>query len=227
MAAPDRSSPSLEADQAAYLSTRFTPDPRREAVWRHLAHYLSSHWRPGAAILDVGAGYCSFINQVPNAGRRVAVDIHDQLAHHAAPGVECVQASATDLPFEDGAFDVVFASNLLEHLSRDDIALALDEFRRVLRPGARVLLVQPNYRLCSREYFDDYTHLTPLSDRSLSDFLAARGFDVLEVQARFLPLTLKGSGGNFSFLVPWYLRSPVRPLAGQMLIVGTPQPRAT
>jgi SAM-dependent methyltransferase len=222
MAEPDVSPRSAGAAQAAYLSTRFTPDPRREAVWRHVAQYLSSHWRPGAAIADIGAGYCSFINQAPGAGRRIAVDIHDELERHATAGVECVQASATDLPLADASLDVVFASNLLEHLSREDIAVALDEFRRVLRPSGRLLLVQPNYRLCSREYFDDYTHLTPLSDRSLSDLLGARGFDVLEVQARFLPLTLKGSGGNFSFLVPWYLRSPLRPLAGQMLLVATP-----
>jgi ubiquinone/menaquinone biosynthesis C-methylase UbiE len=192
-------------------------------VWRHIVRHLSSNWQPGAAILDVGAGYCSFINAVEGAGRRVAVDLHDQLARHAAPGVECRQASATDLSgLAADSFDVVFASNLLEHLSRDDIATALDEFHRVLRPTGRLILVQPNYRLCAKQYFDDYTHLTPLSDRSLGDLLRARGYELVEVRARFLPLSLKSSGANLTFLVPWYLRSPVRPLAGQMLLVATP-----
>lgn len=118
--------------------------------------------------------------------------------------------------------DVVFASNLLEHLSREDIAAALDEFRRVLRPGGRLILIQPNYRLCARQYFDDYTHLTPLSDRSLADLLRAHDFDLLTVRGRFLPLTLKSSGGRLTFLLPLYLRLPVRPLAGQMLLVATP-----
>jgi hypothetical protein len=37
---------------------------------------------------------------------------------------------------------------------------------------------------------------------------------------RFLPLTLKSRGAGLTFLVPWYLRSPVKPMAGQMLLVA-------
>jgi ubiquinone/menaquinone biosynthesis C-methylase UbiE len=210
----------LGAEQSAYLASRFQPDKRRDAAWRHIVRYLSRWWRPDAAVLDVGAGYCSFINEV-EAARRVAVDIHDELERHAAPGVDCVRASATDLhELADESFDVVFASNLLEHLSRDDIRLALAEFHRVLRPGGRLLLVQPNFRLRPGEYFDDYTHLTPLSDRSLADLLTVAGLEPVHVQPRFMPLTVKSRAGGLSFLVPLYLRSPVRPLAGQMLLVG-------
>jgi SAM-dependent methyltransferase len=211
---------STAAEQRAYLASRFTPDPRREAVWRHIGRYLSRWWDPGAAIVDVGAGYCSFINNV-TARRRVAVDIHDALEQHAAPGVECIQASATALgALADESFDVVFASNLLEHLDRADIHDALAEFRRVLALGGRLILVQPNYRLRPGEYFDDYTHLTPLSDRSLTDLLQVAGFEPIDVQPRFLPLTIRSRGGGLTFLVPLYLRLPWRPLAGQMLLVA-------
>lgn len=211
-------------EQRAYLSSRFQPDPRRDAVWRHIVAYLDRWWDADSAVLDVGAGYCSFINEV-RARRRVAVDLHDQLPHHAAPGVETLRESATDLAsLEDGTFDVVFASNLLEHLSRDDIRSALAEFRRVAKPGGRLILVQPNYRLRPAEYFDDYTHLTPLSDRSLADLLDVAGFEVEQLEARFLPLTVKSRGGNLTFLVPLYLRLPWRPLAGQMLAVATRRP---
>jgi SAM-dependent methyltransferase len=207
------------ATQSAYLHSRFQPDPRRDAAWRHIGAYLSRWWAPEADVLDVGAGYCSFINTV-QGGRRVAVDLHDELAAHAAPGVECVQASATGLPLPDASFDVVFASNLLEHLTRQQIMEALGEFHRVLRPGGRVILLQPNYRLRPAEYYDDYTHLTPLSDRSLADILTVAGFGLLEVRARFLPLTVKSRAGGLTFLIPLYLRLPFRPLAGQMLLVG-------
>lgn len=170
---------------------------------------------------DVGAGYCSFVNHV-EAARRVAVDVHGRLAEHAAAGVECAAASATSLTeiLEEASFDVVFASNLLEHLTRDEIWRALAEFRAVLRPGGRLLLVQPNFRLQPKRYFDDYTHVTPLSDVSLADLVAAAGYDVVHVEPRFLPLTLKSRAGGASFLVPLYLRSPWRPLAGQMLVVA-------
>jgi ubiquinone/menaquinone biosynthesis C-methylase UbiE len=204
----------------AYFNSRFTEDPRRDAIWVHIVRHLA-RWIPDdAAVLDVGAGYCSFINNV-KAARRVAVDLYADLEKYAAPGVETVRTSAINLQaFRDGEFDVVFASNLLEHLSRADIDAALGEFHRVLKAGGRLLLVQPNYRLRPGEYFDDYTHLTPLSDRSLPDLLKASGYEVLEVQGRFLPLTMKSRAGALGFLVPLYLRSPVRPFAGQMLVVA-------
>jgi SAM-dependent methyltransferase len=203
-----------------YFDTRFKPDPRRDRVWQRIVSHLKGRWSGDAAIVDVGAGYCSFINNV-RGRRRVAVDLHADLERYAEDGVETMRLSATDLSeLEDASFDVVFASNLLEHLTREEIAAALAEFHRVLRPGGQVILLQPNYRLAYREYWDDYTHLTPLSDRSLGDLLAAAGFDVRDVQARFLPLTIRGSGGNLSFLIPLYLRLPVRPLAKQMLLIG-------
>jgi SAM-dependent methyltransferase len=188
-------------------------------VWQQIARYLSRWIDPASAVLDVGAGYCSFVNAV-RADRRVAVDIRDPTPF-ARPGVECLTAPATDLDaLADDTFDVVFASNLLEHLERVEIAGALAEFRRVLRPDGRLILIQPNFRLSASEYFDDYTHLTPLSDRSLVDLLAVNGFDAFVVQPRFLPLTLRSQGARLSFLVPFYLRSPWRPRAKQMLVVS-------
>ena len=202
------------------MGSRFTPDRRREAVWRHVVPYLSRWWGDDDAVLDVGAGYCSFVNAV-TARRRVALDIHDDLEQYAAPGVACMRASATDMQGLDPmTFDVVFASNLLEHLSREDIRRALLEFHRVLRPGGRLILVQPNYRLRPGEYFDDYTHLTPLSDRSIADLVTVTGFEVVRLEPRFLPFTVRSRGGGLAFLVPLYLRLPWRPLAGQMLAVA-------
>jgi SAM-dependent methyltransferase len=214
-------SSSRSAAQAAYLDSRFAPDPRRDRAWKPIVAYLSRFWdRTDADILDVGSGYCSFINFAVGR-RRVAVDIHDRLAEHAGEGVEHFVASATDLSiFPSSSFDVVFASNVLEHLARDEIQQALAEFRRVLRPGGRVILLQPNFRHCASRYYDDYTHLTPLSDKSLGDLLTIADFRLVCVQSRFLPLTVKSRVGSLTFLVPLYLRLPWRPLAGQMLLIG-------
>jgi ubiquinone/menaquinone biosynthesis C-methylase UbiE len=207
--------------QAAYLQYRFTADPSRDRVWQHVVHYLSQFWDTESAdLLDVGAGYCSFINHAQGR-RRVAVDIHDQLGAHAGPGVETITASATDLSgIPSGSFDLVFASNLLEHLPREQIHEALSEFGRVLRRGGRLILIQPNFRLCAKYYYDDYTHVTPLSDRSLADILKVAGFNLVHEQPKFLPLSLKSRGSRFTFLVPLYLHSPWKPFAGQMLLVA-------
>lgn len=217
-----RNSPSRPFPQATYLDTRFSPDPRRDRAWKPVVTYLSRFWDGATAdILDVGAGYCSFIN-LAEGRRRVAVDIHDRLGQYAGRDVEHAVASATDLSvFPSESFDIVFASNLLEHLPRESIHAALSEFRRVLRFRGRVILLQPNYRLCAKHYYDDYTHVTPLSDRSLADLVVVAGFGELDMQPRFLPLTVKSRVGSLSFLIPLYLRLPWRPFAGQMLLVAT------
>jgi ubiquinone/menaquinone biosynthesis C-methylase UbiE len=189
-------------------------------VWRHLCAYLGRWIAPDAAVLELGAGWCDFANNV-KAGRVVAMDLDATVQRAAAPHVTAEVGDCTDLSrFEDGTFDVVFASNLLEHLERPAASRLLGEARRVLRPGGRLLLMQPNFRLNPRRYFDDFTHVAIYTDQSLRDYLTAEGWRVQDVMARFLPLTLKSRGSGLTFLVPWYLRSPVKPLAGQMLVVA-------
>lgn len=63
-------------------------------------------------------------------------------AHLAVPDAVILHASATDLPLDDASVDGIVALNLLEHLA-DDVA-ALREFRRVLRPRGRALVVIPS-----------------------------------------------------------------------------------
>src|SRR5690606_23116308 len=96
--------------------------------------------------------------------------------------------------------------------------------RRVLRPGGRLVLVQPNFRLDPGRYFDDFTHVAIYTDRSLHDYLVSEGWEVTHLEPRFLPLTMKSRAAALSFLVPLYLRSPIRPLAGQMIVSAEPAP---
>jgi ubiquinone/menaquinone biosynthesis C-methylase UbiE len=190
-------------------------------VWKHLCAYLGRWINPDAAVLELGAGWCDFSNNV-RAGRVVAMDLDATVERAAASHVTPVVGDSTDLnKFEDASFDVVFASNLLEHLERPDSSRLLSEARRVLRPGGRLILMQPNFRLNPGRYFDDFTHVAIFTDQSLADYLMAEGFSIDSVFPRFLPLTLKSRGSKLTFLVPWYLRSPVKPLAGQMLVVAS------
>jgi len=203
-----------------YYATRYTPDPRRRAVWRHIAMYLQRWISPTADVLELGAGYCDFSNSI-SAGSRTAIDVEPGFAEFASAGVVTSIGPCTDLSrFTDASFDVVFASNLFEHLERGELLATLGEIRRVLRGGGRLILVQPNFRLRPHQYFDDYTHVAVFTDRSLPDMLDANGFAREHVEARFLPLTMKSRLSFGHRLVPLYLRLPWRPLAGQMLVVA-------
>ena len=206
--------------RTGYFATRLAANASREPVWRHICSYLE-RWIPADSdVLELGAGWCDFANLV-RARSVTAVDLEAAVLTAAAGHVRAVVGNATDLrELEDASFDVVFASNLLEHLDRAQSDRLLAEAVRVLRPGGRLILLQPNFRLQPGRYFDDYTHVAIFTDQSLRDYLAASGWLVEHVAPRFLPLSMRSRGSSLSFLVPWYLRSPVKPLAGQMLVVA-------
>jgi SAM-dependent methyltransferase len=212
--------PDDQSSAPGYFGTRLAHDPNRAEVWRHVTAHLA-RWIPSdARVLELGAGWCDFANQV-DAVDVVALDADPTVIRAARDGVTAVVGDCTDLStFPDGRFDVVFASNLVEHLDKDAAGRLADESFRVLVPGGRLILLQPNFRLAPGRYFDDYTHVSIWTDQSLGDFLRSRGWDLEAVFPRFLPLTLKSRGAGLTFLVPWYLRSPVKPLAGQMLVVA-------
>jgi SAM-dependent methyltransferase len=207
-----------------YFHSRFVHDPRRALVWPEVVRYIQRRYIPaGARVLDVGAGYCDFINHV-QASERHAVDLFERVGEFAAPGVVAHIGSCTDLSgFADDQFDVAFASNLLEHLSRDDVFATLRAIKRVLRPQGRLILLQPNFTYCAATYFDDFTHLQIFTHNGLRDLLEMAGFPLIEMQPRFLPVnmksTLKYTPPFLPLIVRTYLRLPYRPKAGQMLHV--------
>ncbi|WP_294293454.1 class I SAM-dependent methyltransferase [uncultured Sphingomonas sp.] len=206
-----------------YHNSRLEMDTRRGSVWAALWRYFFRHRiRDSACVLDLGAGYGDFINNVV-ARRRIAVDTWPGLAQQVAPGVEAIVGPVDDLhAIADGSVDYAFASNLFEHLPQDVLVATLVEIRRTLAPGGTLTMLQPNYRYAYREYFDDYTHVAVYSHISLADLLRAHGWDIVEVHPRFLPLTVKSRLPAWPILVAAYLRSPIKPMGKQMLLVARP-----
>jgi len=118
-------------------------------------------------------------------------------------------------------FDVVLASNVLEHFSPTEVPAVVESVGSVLKPGGRFVIVQPNFRYAWRRYFDDYTHRSIFTHVSLPALLRAHGFRVLDVRPKFLPYSMQGARVPITeSLVTAYLRSPFKPLAGQMLVVA-------
>lgn len=207
-----------------YHDTRLALDPKRGQVWRALWRYFfSKRVKADHTVVDLGAGYGDFINSV-TAQRRIAVDMWPGLSDHVAPGVEVLIGPASELgSIADGAIDYAFASNLFEHLTQDQFAETLAALKRVMSPRGTLTIVQPNYRYAYREYFDDYTHVAIYSHISLADFLSANGWEVLEVQPRFLPLTVKSRLPTWDFMIALWLASPIKPIGKQMLLVARPK----
>ena len=209
---------------AAYHDTRLTEDPRRETLWAALWRFHFSHLiRPGDSVLEFGAGYGHFINNVV-ARRRIAIDLWPAFTNYLAPDVEGLVGGIERLEgIEDGALDYVMASNVFEHLSQSELSDVLAVLRRKIRAGGILTILQPNFRYSYRDYFDDYTHVSVYTHVSMADFLNVHGFEVVNVQPRFLPLTIKSLFPVSPYLIWLYLRSPVKPLGKQMLISAKPR----
>lgn len=203
-----------------YFETRFAYTPERSRFWSVLCRHLQRYVPENGRVLDLGAGYCDFINNI-HAAEKFALDRDESCLENAKSGIRKYVQSCTSLQnFGPGFFDVVFASNLLEHLTFEEIEKTLDEVYRVLKLGGLFILISPNFRYAYKEYFDDYTHKVMLTHIGLSDLLASHNLQVKECIPRFLPFSIKSGLPANPFLVQLYLASPIKPFAKQMLIVA-------
>jgi len=130
---------------------------------------------------------------------------------------------------EDASVGHVFLSNFLEHLPDHRAVLALlATVRRKLEPGGTLLILQPNFRLEPRRYFDFVDHQVILTDASLIEALEVVGYEMREVRARFLPFTSKSLLPKWPWLVSLYLRlPPAQWLLGKQSFLVAARPRAT
>lgn len=99
----------------------------------------------GRRTLDAGCGTGNFSQVLAGWGARlVSLDIGPTLAAMARKksGAQAVCGDLTDLPFADGAFELVFSTEALEHTTRP--RRAVGELARVLAPGGTLLLTTPN-----------------------------------------------------------------------------------
>jgi SAM-dependent methyltransferase len=81
------------------------------------------------------------------------------------------------LPFADGAFDLVTALDVIEHID-DDVA-ALGELRRVLRPGGRLLVAVPAFTFLWGRQDEVSHHRRRYTRATLARALAQAGFAVV------------------------------------------------
>jgi methionine biosynthesis protein MetW len=186
-------------------------------IWPGLARLYRRNIGAGERVLDVGCGdgKTSGAWLLDRRCDYTGVDISANAVREAQQfGLRAIHITdASSLPFADGMFDVVVCIEVLEHLFAPQSAL--QEIRRVLRPGGRLIATVPNiaawrWRLdmlvagrwnpigderSAAEPWRD-PHIRFFTTRSMRRLLRETGFEVI---------TVGGHGGGFLLYLP-YLR---------------------
>ena len=195
----------------------------RDEMWKVLCrHYFQKFVPANATVMEVAAGYCEFINNI-SAGKKIAIDINSDTKERANSDVEVVITSSTDLTMiAEDSIDVIFISNFFEHLTKEDITLTTKECYRCLKPGGKLLILQPNIRYTYKDYWMFYDHITAIDDRALSELLEVTGFRIRFLLPRFLPYTTKSRLPKSLFLIKVYLKFPLlyKIFGGQAFVVA-------
>jgi SAM-dependent methyltransferase len=174
------------------------------------------------SLLEIGAGYCEFINHI-EAAEKTALDVNPDIKRFAAPDVRTVVGDLAALrKMKAASFEAVFASNLFEHLERSKILETIRGVFRILKPSGQFIILQPNIRFSARDYWMFFDHITPIDDRALAEALEISGFAVRRIVERFLPYTTKSRFPRSLWLLRVYLRLPIvwRLFGRQSLIVA-------
>lgn len=196
----------------------------RDEVWKTLCNeYFNRYIAPEASVLDMGAGWGEFINNI-NASDKYAMDLNPDAKSRLESDVKFLQqncSSEWNIPAK--SLDVVFSSNFLEHLpDKVHIENAISEAYRSLCDDGLVILLGPNIKYVHGAYWDFWDHYVPLTEESLGEILLLKGFQVQVKIPRFLPYSMSTGSTPPLFFLRMYLRLPFfwRFLGRQFLVVA-------
>jgi len=154
------------------------PDEARRVLQEPLFAEAAAVGPPHGRCLNAGSGeglYSRFLESFAEISEIVNIDVElPQIgSHRADPRHSDAEASVTELPFEDGSFNFVLCTEVIEHV-HDDSAAAR-ELGRVLKPGAFALISVP-----TPPAPHDPAHVREgYTLEQLSELLAQGGFEVV------------------------------------------------
>ena len=182
----------------------------RRQVWRVLVKEIFQRYVPqDGAVLDLGCGYGEFINTV-RARVRYGMDLNPGSAARLDREVKFLEQDCSiEWQVPQNSIDTVFTSNFFEHLpNKDTLGRTFDQANRALKDGGRLVAMGPNIKYLPDRYWDFWDHQLPLSETSLCEGLATRGFQIEVCHPRFLPYTMVNSRQVPEIVLSCYLKFP-------------------
>jgi SAM-dependent methyltransferase len=193
----------------------------RNNVWKVVSQYVYKIANSPERVLDPACGIGEFINYCP-AQEKWAADFGMD-GSSLFGDIKFFSGSFLTLELPDNYFNLIYLSNVLEHL---DSQYAVNEFllkaKEKLSVGGRLVIMGPNFKYCSDEYFDCADHTTILTHISMEEHLVTAGFQVELNVGRFIPYSFRSRLPAYGFTTKIYLKLRfIWPLLGkQFLLVG-------
>lgn len=210
-------------DYEALYNHRFkdVDQTARNKVWKVISEYITSLAGSPTRVLDPACGLGEFINFCPSS-EKWAADLGMNGAG-LATDVKFLSGAFLDIDLPDNYFDLIFLSNVLEHLPSQ---LAVNEFlvhaQKKLKSGGALIVMGPNFKYCADEYFDCADHTTILTHIAVEEHLIAAGLNIEKIVPRFLPYSFRSRLPSFQITTRLYLSFPAlwRILGKQFLLVS-------
>jgi len=137
-----------EAWQEAY--SRYKEEVKYADTYNQMDVYLGG-LPDDSVIVDVGAGNNMLGKLIATKHPGFSVIGTDAYDYHEEHGLEnlvfLVQPRPLNIPLDDRSADIVIMNAMLHHVSPDDMGAFLQEIRRVLKPGGKVILVEDTYSI--------------------------------------------------------------------------------
>ena len=136
-------------------------------------------WRE-KEIVDVGCGTGAILKRLGNPDKNVGVDLASEaLSFCRQRGLHNVrQGDICALPFSDASFDAVICSSVLYHQWVKDIAAAVQEMHRVLRPGGLLLINVPAFSFLHSPHDEAVMTARRFEKKELRDLLQKQNFEI-------------------------------------------------
>lgn len=159
---------------------------RRGKIERHRLALLHRFSTPPGELVEIGPGHGTLGELAVQGGwRYIAIEASSLLADVLRrKGLTVVEAWTPPIPVADASTDVLYADQVLEHMSGIDAARHfVAEAQRALRPGGHFFVVVPDY-LKERTFFwdVDYTHNFVTTERRMRQLLNDGGFELLHLE---------------------------------------------
>jgi len=186
---------------------------KRNKIWQVLCRHFFQKFIPEeSTIVDIASGYCEFINNI-KAKEKIAFDINSDTTLYAGKDVQVIKDSFfnMDVQLQDKKVDVVFASNIFEHLeSKEQVVLAVQKCCSILKNDGtqkgKLMILQPDIRYTGAAYWDFIDHKVALTGPALIEAGEMCGLKVKYWKRKFIPYTTKSKLPQHPLLIWLYLK---------------------